>query len=489
MKNDRVAEDGEGQTPKSGSLFVERRVLTLVLAVALVLNLGVAIGLGLNRPMQSDSFYFLCIAKSLAQGHGYVLQEGFWPAAPTMSRAPGWPWVVSLGLRALPGANPDAMMRVMAGLLNTLAAGLVAGLAWVLFRRRLTAVCSGLAYALYPVALYEAYEGTSEILFIVMALAGTLLLLNRDWRRPVGVLTLGAAALVRPNFVAWIVFAGAVLAWQAVCYGRSRTTARSCTAPGSPSCGADVSSAWTDAEAGGDTSPTTGAPRAAHGLSATNLHKGLMAVVLILLFLLPPLLWAGRNYHVCGHFPVLSTLRGQTFYGGNNSVVADTLEYWGYWIFPNSIPGEPTMYELSRTMSEHEVDVYYFNRGVAWVRQHAAAMPRLVLGKLIRAYVPVPWKPSAKSAAVAGCRLALYMLSGIGLCLWWRRLDPAFRVVLVAMVLANALTVVLFWGCARFAFELDPVLIPFAALALTGRTRLTTASTEEASMRASAGYP
>jgi hypothetical protein len=413
--------------PGAGSFLAGRWVLSLVLGVALVLNLGVAFKLGVQRPMQSDSFYFLCIAKSLAQGHGYILPEGFWPDAPTMSRAPGWPAVVSLGLRLFPGANPDALMRVTAALLNTMAAGLVAWLAWVLFHCRWTALCSGLAYALYPVALYEADEGTSEVLFITLAMAGTLLALKRDWRRPAGFLTLGTAALVRQNFLVWIGFAGCVWMWQ-----RFR--------------GAD---AWF-------------LPGRDKGQRFRSLAAPLAAV---LLFLLPSLLWAARNYRACGHFPVLSTLRGQTFYGGNNSVVADTLDAWGYWIFPNSVPGERTMYDLSRTMSEYEVDVYYFNKGRTWIREHASAMPRLVLGKLIRAYVPVPWKLSVKSALVGGCRGVLYLLGVAGLVMAWRRLPAMVRMTLPAMALANVLTVVMFWGCARFAFEIEPFMIPFAVAA------------------------
>lgn len=427
------------------------RVLGLVLVAALVLNLGIAFVLGVHRPMESDSFYFLCIAKSLAQGHGYMLQEGFWSAVPTMSRAPAWPWVVSIGLRVFPGGSPDGVMRVMACLLNALAAGLVAWLAGALFRRRSVALCSGLIYALYPVALYEAYEGTSEILFVVLTLAGTLLVLSHDWRRFVGMLTLGAAVLVRPNFLTWIGFAVFAVACQRVYQRWSRAAGSQGASSCCPRCGADVPIRLdSGGEADGDIRPTSG------------LRKGLLAVVLVFLFVLPPLLWAARNYRVCGHFPVLSTLRGQTFYGGNNAVVADTLEFWGYWVFPNSIPGERPMYELSQTMSEYEVDVYYFNHGVAWIRQHVSAMPRLILGKLVRAYVPVPWKLSAKSAAVSMFRLALYMLSAVGLCLWWRRMDSVLRGVLVAMLLANVLTVAAFWGCARFAFELDPFLIPFA---------------------------
>jgi hypothetical protein len=162
---------------------------------------------------------------------------------------------------------------------------------------------------------------------------------------------------------------------------------------------------------------------------------------------------------------VLSTLRGQTFYGGNNSVVADTLEYWGYWVFPNSIPGEPPMVELAQTMSEYEVDAYYYNRGLGYLRAHLFQAPRLLLGKLIRAYVPMPWKASWGAYAVGVYRVVLYLAAVFGFAWLWRGLDRRYGLVLGAMLWTNALTVLLFWGCARFAFPLDPFLLPAAGFA------------------------
>jgi len=492
---------------------INRRVLVVVAVVALILNFGVAFALGLNRPMESDSFYFLCIAKSLAAGHGYMLTEGFWPDVPTMSRAPGWPLVVSLALRVAPGVNPDVVMRLLACCLNAVAAVLVAQLAWMLTRRgifeqkitkntkkssvcsagggnkhfsfvnfegfcskflnlrRVVATLAGCIYAAYPIALYEAYESTSEILFIVLALTGSLLIISgqqakfvaapaKAWifdsvaltrvnhRLPaaatrifLGFFIMGCAVLVRPNFITWIGFVGILVMGYSL-FGNGKENI-------------GESHIFT---------PTNNKQPIPNNslLSRSTVYCLLFAT----LFLLPPTLWAIRNYHVCGKFPVLSTLRGQTFYGGNNSVVSDSFKWWGYWVFPNSIPGEPTMYSLSRTMTEQQVDDYYFTRGKDWIRSHKLEMPRLIVGKLVRAYVPIPWKISAKSVLVAGCRWMLYVASLAGLLMAWRAMSPALKVVLICMALSNLLTVVIFWGCARFAFELDPFLIPFAALAV-----------------------
>ena len=406
------------------------KVLGIVLLAAVAVNLAAGLAFGLRKPMASDAFYFLSIGRSLSEGAGFVLREGFWPEQPTMSRAPGWPFAISLALRGCKGCSPDGAMRVLNLALNAGVSVLVALLALRLFGSRWTGWVAGMAWAVHPMALFEALEGNSEILFFALALAGVLLILRRGRWVWLGCLFLGLACLVRPNFVLWGCLAAGLLVARS---GVSLLTRRS--RPVIP--------------------PRTVA---------------LLAVGL-LLFLLPSGLWAIRNYRVCGDFPVLSTLRGQTLYGGNNPVVAETLEFWGYWVFPNAIPGEKTMYELSRTLSEYEVDCYYTQKGRAFVAANKGAMPRLLLGKLIRAYVPVPWKASPGSYAVGAVRLALYATALAGFFLAWRLMSRAYKVILAAMVLTNVATVLVFYGYSRFAFELDPFLLPLSAYGIIEAVR------------------
>ncbi len=412
-----------------------------VLAVALAANLAVAFKGGLARPVQSDAHYFLQIARSLTTGQGYRCAESFWPGAPTMQRLPGWPAVEAVGVWALPWLDPAAVAHLLAALLNVGVALLLAGLTWRLLQRRAAAVLAGVGYAVHPTALHEALSALSEPLFLLLACAGAWLLLDaRPWRRAAAALTLGCACLVRVNFVLWLpAMAGLgalVLLWQ---HRRP---------------------AWRT--------------------------MGLWAVYGAL-FVLPALLWAARNHAVCGHFPVLSTLRGQTFYGGNNPVVAGTLDYWGYWVFPNQIPGEPTLAELAVTRSEYEVDAYYYGRGQAFIRGNLAGMPRLWLGKLVRAYVPLPWKPSLGSYAVNGFRALLYLAAFAGCVLVWKSLSLTFRLTLGAMALASVVTVVGFWGCARFAFAVEPFLLPLAAGGVLSAFRCAAAGAGRCAGRSGAG--
>lgn len=472
-----------------------RIALLLVLSLALAVNFTVGLKMGMSKPMTSDAEFYLLIAKSLAAGDGYSLREGFWPDTPTMTRSPAWPFAVSVGLRVCPGLSPDVVMRGLNLVLNSLVAVLVALLARRMISCQvaellrespeapaftasrtqqlgnsttLFSILAGALYIVHPQALYLAYGGASEILFLVLSLTGTLLLLSQKQRvmscsvaellhkepsslsrndpttqQPNnstafpaadlgGFLLLGLACLVRPNFILWIVFfAGLVIL-------RPRT--------------GGVASALVY---GG------------HYVARRGFARWLAIIgVGILIFLTPSLLWAVRNYQICGHFPVFSTLSGQTLYGGNNGIVANNLEQWGYWVFPNAIPGETPMVELSRRMSEYEVNDYYNRKGSEYIRTHLLEMPRLWLGKMLRAYWPLPWKATAGGLVAGVYRGLLYLAVVAGLIIGWRRLSRPYGVILTAMVLANIATVLIFWGCSRFAFAVEPFLIPVAVVAL-----------------------
>jgi len=397
------------------------------LLVALLLNLGLGFLLGMDRAMESDSYYFQQLAVSLASGEGYVFKEGFWPESPSMQRLPGWPFLLSVVFKLIPGVAPAVLMRITALSVNALNAVLIGLLTWRLFRSLLPSLIAFLLYVVHPTAMVCAYDGLSEPLFITLCVAGILCTQAGaldDYRRPLlaftGFLLLGLSVLVRANFLLWIgfLFLGLVV----------------------------------------------------RGMRDRRLPGARELAVLAagaIIFLLPPMLWAARNHRVCGDFPFLSTLRGQTFYGGNNEIVAGQKKFWGYWVFPDQIPGETTMWNLSRTMSAYEVDVYYTNKGKTFVRDNLLGMPKLELGKLVRAYVPLPWNPSLRSCALAAFRWALYIGLVLGLACAWGRLDRVGRMSLVAVGLTNVATVLIFYGYTRFAFVIEPFYLPFVGVAVS----------------------
>lgn len=397
-----------------------------VFLFALAVNFGLGFKMGMTRPMESDSYYFWELARSMADGDGYRVRDGFWPDAPSMSRLPGWPFLVSVALKMFGDSDPHAVMRATALLVNAFASLSVCILAYLLFRGRAIGVVSGLAYVLHPGALFFAYSGLSEPLFVFLVATGISLCL---WAWAVlrerlagalqgmscvalGAVLLGYACLVRVNFLLWGFI---LLGWWIFLIASKSAAGRNSFAP---------------------------------------------IVLSALLFLAPACFWAMRNYAVCGRFPVFSTLEGQTFYGGNNSIVAEDLEQWGYWVFPDQIPGEKKMREMATAMSELDVSDYYVNKGKCFLRQNWFSLPRLWLGKLTRAYVPVPWKPVLGSYLVSAYRWILYAGVAIGLLLCWREVYVPYRVSLAAMAITSVATVLVFWGCARFAFVFEPFFMP-----------------------------
>lgn len=395
---------------------------TAALLFALAANFGMALKLGLNKGVESDAHYYLQLAKNLANGKGYSSPSTHWPNSPTMSRLPGWPILVSVALRCFPGSHPDTTMRILGLVINASVAGLMFWLTYIVFRHPAASLVSSLIYSLHPTGLYLAYSGDSEPLFLLLVSAGLLVLLipnHSHMLRCIGSLMLGCSVLVRPNFILFLPF---VLFFAGILWFQKRVL--------------------------------------------VSLRRFLTYALFILLFLVPMIIWTTRNYLVSGQFPVLSTLSGSTFYGANNSVVADNLESWGYWIFPDQIPGEKSMRELAKTMTEIKVDRYYSKKGLEHVRNNLFMMPRLWLGKLIRAYVPIPFKPTWESYLASLFRWLLYVGFVFGFAAMWGKTDVRYKISFLAIVLGNLFTVLIFWGNARFAFQVEPFTLPFLGMAV-----------------------
>jgi hypothetical protein len=361
-------------------------------------------------------------------------------------------------------------------------------------RTTFPAIAAGLLYTFHPGILYLALQGLSEPLFILLVALGLGMILKAAQPKAIGRLlpatkwqrrkskveiettdhrpsafsfhssvlllagssALGLACLVRANFVLFPFFLVAlIIAAKVVNYGWRIIPGRS---------------------------------ELAKHKTFGPLHLLLLSTFCFLLFLTPTAGWIARNYHTCGH-PVISTLKGQTLYGGNNEIVANDLNWWGYWVFPDMVPGETPMRELAKTMSEYEVDHYYTQKAVAYMKDNGFSYPRLLLGKVIRAYVPIPWKPSMGSYAISAYRWMIYLLVAIGLLKCSAALHGAkcsarlylasptsdhrplisgicspISALWLALFLTNAVTILVFWGNARFALSLEPFLLPLAAM-------------------------
>jgi hypothetical protein len=285
-------------------------------------------------------------------------------------------------------------------------------LTWKLSGRWYAGIVAGVAYALYPPALFLVHSGMSEPIGAFLVIAALLAIASERFH--LTALLFGLAYLVRPNLVLLPICIATLAFLRPFRFSISRRQI------------------------------------------VTNL----------IIFFIPMICWTARNYIVTGHFPVVTTLGGITLYGSNNAVVAGTLDHWGYWLVPDRIPGETARRELAARMSAYEVDRYYTSRAILYLKSSWFSLPRLILGKLIRAHVPIPWKPSLPGYAAALCRLCLYAAVLLTIRRWVHRAGRNYLIGVASLFLVNLITCLVFYGTARFTFLLEVGVLPVAVIGL-----------------------
>ena len=382
------------------------RGVLLVLALAIVTN-GLVL-MSSTAQLDGDGPFYITIARNLAAGKGYTLGS-FWPGQPTMGRAPVWPALLTIPAWLAPRVDDATLVRSTAICLNLANALLLFGISWALTRNLKISVAAGAGYAVYPVAVTLAVGGHSEIPYVFVAALGTLLALRGGRMLYAGALFLGLSALVRSSFILLPVMAG-----------------------------------------------LAALPKAGNWRAARRF------VALAALYWLPAAVWIARNYAVSGEFPVFSTIEGETLYGANNDYVASNLAVWGYWVFPNEIPGETAKKDLAATMTELQLDRYYHRKAIQFVRQHWFALPRLEVGKVIRGFVPVPWVPRWDSYCVFFFRAVLYAAIVLHVRTFLAT-NPLFRILVTGMLLVVVVTALIYYGTYRFTFCAEVFLLPTVA--------------------------
>jgi hypothetical protein len=380
-------------------------LLTLVVDVAIIIHMNP------DSPTNGDGPYFIGLARSLASGRGYYLEKSFWPDRPNFERVPLWPAILAVPALVLPNANDNAILRFTGAVLHAVAAALMVLLTFQLTGNLVGGALAGAFLGLYPPASGLVSAGYSEIAYLLVTLAGLMLVFEGGKLAYAGVLLGGTGVLARSNFL----LLPAMLFVLMACIHPKGMLAR------------------------------------------RNLLRWVIGTAL---FCLPAALWVVRNYAVSGSFPVLTSLEGEVLYGGNNERVASDLSVWGYWIMPNDIPGETTKKELARTRSEMEVNQYYHDRGMQFIRANWYALPRLIVGKLVRSFVPVPWVPLAASYIAFFFRACVYAAFAAAWFLWRDR-NEAYTLLVGAMFLVTLATTVVYYGTFRFAFCVEPFLFPF----------------------------
>jgi len=390
-------------------------ILAFFISLAILASFTVVWGERTKFRAGADEDQYLAIGRSLAAGTGYKNLVGPWPNLPDYSRMPGWPALISVGLRIAPGVKPESVSKITNAFCLSLAAAFFCALSRRLGVNSVLSVLAGLVVSLSPSLVYFSVDGISEVSFVmVLAMGLTAVFAGGRWLYP-GSLILGTASLIRANFVLVpIVFLGLALVFRA-----SRETL----------------------------------------VKRRNLVR---ASICCFLALVPALLWAVRNDLITGRFPMLSSIEGETFYGSNNDVVAFNLEHWGYWVMPDEIPGERPKLALAQQLgTDLALNDYYHRKGVDWVKTNLRSLPRLELGKFVRAFVPIPWVPLTVSYVAFFCRFLLYAFWFALLPFWWPSMNRTYLLFCLAMAVVHVITTAVFYGLYRFTHcYVEILLVP-----------------------------
>lgn len=390
---------------------------TIVFVAALIAALAAVFAMGANRPLDGDGPYFWAIAKSVAAGNGYVNDLGPWAPKATAERLPVWPTLLA------PFAwisHSPAMPRLAGAFYHALGAVCLFFLTLRLCGGRvIPSLAAGLVAAFNPVSLFIVTWAMSETVTVLVMAFGMWMLLSGSpyW----GAVMLGLGPVTRANLIVLPVLVLLV----ALCFRKSRQAL---------------------GEAG-------------------RLRQFAM---LGLLFWLPPGVWMARNVIHLGSFPVLSTLEGETLYGANNGVVANDLNQWGYWVFPDEIPGETPKRQLSPVVAtEIALNHYYRGKAMEFLRKNWFALPRLFVGKMVRGYVPVPWKPNWGTYLSFLVRGVIDLAVLATAALWFKRTDGRYMVLLGALFGTSIITTLIYYGNFRFTHAtIEAYTIPLLGVAL-----------------------
>jgi 4-amino-4-deoxy-L-arabinose transferase-like glycosyltransferase len=345
----------------------------------------------------ADCVEFESLARQVAQGNGYSTDSG----RPTAFRAPGFPLLVA-GIYTLAGFRPWVAYVAFAVI-----GGLAVVLTWLCARRllpALAAAAAGIMAALYLPHVYFASlyvsENLSALSLAVVALSSVIYLERGSWWQAlVAGIALGVSILARPFAILLVPPLIAIFLF----YGPGR--------------------------------------RIRSAAASALLLAGAGAIV-------GP--WALRNLEVFESPVFGSTNGGSTFYGGNNDIVATQPGLLGSWVSTVGLPGREW---IEQAPDEVTHDRREWALGMRWIRSNPDKLPKLMVAKLVRFWLPDFGSANRKYVAlqvVATTPCLVVLLIGLGVTLRGSEYRTGGWLVMHAVTLATLACGLIFWGAPRF---------------------------------------
>jgi 4-amino-4-deoxy-L-arabinose transferase-like glycosyltransferase len=199
----------------------------------------------------------------------------------------------------------------------------------------------------------------------------------------------------------------------------------------------------------------------------TRRRSGRFLVVALLAFATVTGAWVVRNARVVGH-PTFAGIGSLTFWGAHNERVLTDPALCGSWLSVRELLQGAG---IARPADEGQLVTLAWQQGAAFVRAHAADLPRLEVCKLRQlsaVFLDTP-NPAAR-IAFAAAWLFTAPLALAGLVAAWRRNRAEASLALVPL-LALLLAALVFYGSIRFRHSTEPLLVLFAARGLTALRR------------------
>lgn len=399
-----------------------RRVAVFLAVLGFMVRLSVAIWLGLSAPPEpgSDGKEYDTYAWNVAQGNGY---RGMSPDVAdqnhlTAYRPPG-PSLVWAGLYSVFGHRYD-VIRIANCLFGALTVLFVFEIGRRCYDDRV-GLFAAVIYAVFPTALINTVGLMSEPLgnlsFLAFIWASLVFGERPTWRSAAiaGVMC-GIAIQMRANAILMMPFLALWVLWQF--RNRWQAMLQACLIP-----------------------------------------------ILAVAMMIP---WTVRNYIVFDTFIPMSTMGGSVLLQGNNDVVANDPELYGYNVWDTTIPEYRDA--LKSAGDEVERDRRAKEFAVAWIKSHPEKWGYLVQMKIWRGFTPFlqPNSPRLYRMAMLlawGPVLVLFTLAffptWVG---FMRNKSPAWLIHLA--ILHFVLMSVIFFGYARYRQPIEPLCIVLAVRAL-----------------------
>lgn len=389
------------------------RKVILALVVLCLAGFGVRawFGLGLTGHVAGDAPAYEALARSLAEGRGYVNPHS---GQPTAYRAPGYPFFLAGVYTMFPGAD-FRLLRILQAALSACTIPLVYALARHCGERRVALLAAAL-FAFYPSSIYFSALLITETLalftftLVLVLLAQTIREEQKKgsirWHAACGTV-LGLATLVRPITLLLPLY---LLALFLI-----------------------------------------------FPLHAPLRTRGI--VYLLLTFCLILLPWSVRNYLRFHRFVPVSTTAGTVIWQG---LQPDPRGY-GF------TPWEQIERVLPEGLDEVEASRYLLRDALRFARRHPARTLWLCGVKLASLFSPLDGRRCRLGSAYNPAYGIVLMTA-----LWagWKNLKTSPMARAAAwVILYFALMAIVFYGSPRFRLSFEPLLIVFSAVGIAGLYR------------------